>query len=80
MTSEGITGVIALNEPYELNLCSYQKPGWQQLGVTISISTKIKAVSRADQYGPGGIPEPAHHGPVQRAEPAEAGGRGRLDG
>ena len=38
VTSEGITGVVALNEPYELNLCSYQKPGWQQLGVTISIT------------------------------------------
>ena len=38
VSSEGITGVVALNEPYELNLCSYQKPGWNQLGVTFSIS------------------------------------------
>ena len=35
VSSEGITGVVALNEPYELSLCSHQKAGWHQLGVIL---------------------------------------------
>ena len=33
VASEGISGVVALNEPYELSLCSYQTAGWNKLGV-----------------------------------------------
>ena len=33
VSSEGITGVVALNEPYELSLCSHQTAGWNKLGV-----------------------------------------------
>ena len=34
VASEGISGVVALNEPYELSLCSYQTAGWNKLGVS----------------------------------------------
>ena len=34
VTEEGITGVVAVNEPYELRLCSYQGERWKELGVS----------------------------------------------
>ena len=33
ISEEGITGVVAVNEPYELKLCSHQEEGWRDLGV-----------------------------------------------
>ena len=47
VASEGISGVVALNEPYELSLCSYQTAGWNKLGVnyfnlhSISVTSKL---------------------------------------
>ena len=47
VASEGISGVVALNEPYELSLCSYQTAGWNKLGVKyfnlhlISVTSKL---------------------------------------
>ena len=50
VASEGISGVVALNEPYELSLCSYQTAGWNKLGVnyfnlrSISVTSKLFAL------------------------------------
>lgn len=34
VSEEGITGVVAVNEPYELRMCSHQEEGWKELGVS----------------------------------------------
>ena len=39
ISEEGITGVVALNEHYELRLCSYQGEGWKELGVSELLNT-----------------------------------------
>ena len=39
VSEEGITGVVAVNEHYELRLCSYQEEGWKELGVPELLNT-----------------------------------------
>ena len=72
VSDEGITGVVAVNEPYELRLCSYQREGWKELGVSFTLylicSLRNKSLSTSANNGmddspkkfPGGFPSPVH--------------------